>query len=256
MVADRVAIVDDDPMTRKVVGDVLLWAGYEVESYADGRTALAGLRAAPPAAVLLDLWMPGLDGLAVCRALRAEPGTSSVPVIMLTGSTDEEDQVLGFEVGADDYITKPWAVPVLVARLKAVLRRASRPEDPQSLVRGPLEIDAERRDAVLEGKHLILTPTEFRIIYALALQPDRVLTRTDLLGDDDPAAAASRRNVDVHIHTLRRKLGRHHTLVDTVWGMGYRLGPPGPLSGHSGPVPGVPPRPPPSGPGPQTGSGS
>lgn len=235
----RLAIVDDDPMTRQVLGDVLAWAGFAVDAYADGRSALEGLRAAPPAAVLLDLWMPGLDGLAVCRALRADPVTARIPVVMLTGSTDEEDQVLGFEVGADDYITKPWAVPVLLARLRAVLRRAAAPEDPQRLVRGPLALDADRREALLEGRPLNLTPTEFRVLYALALHPERVLTRADLLGDDEPAGETSRRNVDVHIYTLRRKLGRHHTLVDTVWGLGYRLGLPGTAS--SGPAPEAPP---------------
>ena len=225
---ERIAIVDDDPMSRKVVGDVLLWAGYAPESYAEGQSALEGLKASPPDAVILDLWMPGLDGMAVCRALRSDPATAQVPIMMLTGSTDEEDQVLGFEVGADDYITKPWSVAVLVARLKAVLRRAAKVDDPKRLVRGPMAIDPEHRQVHLEGKPLNLTPTEFRILHSLASAPERVLTRVELLGEEPGDPEAARRSIDVHIHTLRRKLGRYHCLVDTAWGAGYRLGaPPG-----------------------------
>jgi DNA-binding response OmpR family regulator len=225
---ERIAIVDDDPMSRKVVGDVLLWAGYSPIAYAEGQSALEGLRVAPPSAIILDLWMPGLDGMALCRALRDEPSTAHVPIMMLTGSTDEEDQVLGFEVGADDYITKPWSVAVLVARLKAVLRRAAGPEDTRRIVRTPLVVDPSRREVHLEGKPLNLTPTEFRILHALASQPQKIFTRAELLNEDE-AAVAGRRSVDVYVHTLRRKLGRHHTLVDTVWGTGYRLGPAGPV---------------------------
>lgn len=223
---ERIAIVDDDPMSRKVVGDVLLWAGYAPETYTEGEAALEGLRASPPAAVILDLWMPGLDGMAVCRALRADPGMAHVPIMMLTGSTDEEDQVLGFEVGADDFITKPWSVAVLVARLKAVLRRAAKVEDPRLLCRGPLMIDPEHREVRIEGQLLNnLTPTEFRVLWALASQPEKVFSRAEL-SSEDLDAGSDTRSVDVYVHTLRRKLGKFHTLVDTVWGMGYRLGPP------------------------------
>ena len=223
---ERVAVVDDDPMTRKVVGDVLSYAGYAVEAYADGASAVAAIPTAPPALVLLDLWMPGLDGLAVCRALRADTRTAGMPIVMLTGSTDEEDQVLGFEVGADDYITKPWSVQVLLARIKAALRRADHPADALQVTCGPLSIHPSRHEALLEGKPLNLTPTEFRILLALTSHPERVFTRGELLGEDEASGAGLRRNVDVHIHTLRRKLGRHHGLVDTVWGSGYRLGQP------------------------------
>ena len=214
-------------MSRKVVGDVLLSAGYTPVAYAEGESALEGLRASPPAAIILDLWMPGLDGMALCRALRDEPSTSHVPIMMLTGSTDEEDQVLGFEVGADDFITKPWSVAVLVARLKAVLRRAAGPEDTRKIIRTPLVVDPGRREVHLEGKRVNLTPTEFRILHALASQPQKIFTRAELLNEEE-AAVVGRRSVDVYVHTLRRKLGRHHTLVDTVWGTGYRLGPAGP----------------------------
>lgn len=227
--SERVAVVDDDPMTRKVVGDVLSYAGYAVETYADGATAVAGIPGAPPALVLLDLWMPGLDGLAVCRALRADARTAGMPIVMLTGSTDEEDQVLGFEVGADDYITKPWSVQVLLARIKAVLRRTDHPEDARQVTCGPLSIHPDRHEALLESKPLNLTPTEFRILHALMAHPERVFKRGELLGEDESTGSGLRRNVDVHIHTLRRKLGRHHSLVDTVWGSGYRLGQPAPV---------------------------
>lgn len=224
---ERVAVVDDDPMTRRVVADVLSHMGFSVEAYADGTSAVAGITASPPALVLLDLWMPGMDGLAVCRALRNDARTRLLPVVMLTGSTDEEDQVLGFEVGADDYITKPWSVHLLVARIRAVLRRAAHAADARPVSHGPLAIDLGRREALLEGRPLNLTPTELRILHALASAPERVFTRADLLADDE-GTGNLRRNVDVHIHTLRRKLGRHHGLVDTVWGAGYRLGHPAP----------------------------
>ena len=212
-------------MSRKVVGDVLLWAGYAPETYTEGEEALEGLRASPPAAVILDLWMPGLDGMAVCRALRADPALAHVPVMMLTGSTDEEDQVLGFEVGADDFITKPWSVAVLVARLKAVLRRAAKVEDAHVVSRGPLSIDPEHREVRIEGQPLNLTPTEFRVLWSLASNPEKVFSRAEL-SSEDPESGSDTRSVDVYVHTLRRKLGKYHTLVDTVWGVGYRLGPP------------------------------
>jgi DNA-binding response OmpR family regulator len=226
--AVSVAIVDDDALFRDMMTEALREGGYAVVAFADGPSALAGIQAEPPQAVLLDLWMPGMDGLQVCRALRADPKTALLPILMLTGSTDQDDQVLGFEVGADDYIHKPVVLTVLLARLRGALRRAVVPDDRRRLVHGALVIDPSRREVLLEGRPLNLTPTEFRILHSLASAPERVLTRVELLGEEPGDPEAARRSIDVHIHTLRRKLGRYHCLVDTAWGAGYRLGaPPG-----------------------------
>jgi DNA-binding response OmpR family regulator len=221
----RVALIDDDSLFRRMMSEVLSSEGFVVEAFEDGPRALAALTAQPPDAVLLDLWMPGMDGIQVCGALRSDPRTARVPILMLTGSTDQDDQLLGFEVGADDYIHKPIVGAVLLARLRAALRRAAPHGGGTSITLGGLTIDGARREVVLDGRALNLTPTEFRILHALASAPGRVLTRAELLEEEAEGPEAARRTIDVHIHTLRRKLGRHHTLVDTAWGAGYRLGP-------------------------------
>jgi two-component system alkaline phosphatase synthesis response regulator PhoP len=221
----RIAIIDDDVHVRELVTAVLAEAGYEAVPYVDGKTALQGLLKAPPAMVLLDIGLPGMDGLQVCRAIRADPRTARLPVIMLTGAVGEADQVLGFEVGADDYVTKPWQGRSLVARIRAVLRRSQAAGDDVPQVYGPLTLHPGRHEAVLDGKALALTPTEFRILLVLLQHPDRALSRSELLLADPDGRDGSDRNVDVHVLSIRRKLGRHHGMVETVWGKGYRLGP-------------------------------
>src|SRR5262245_9663943 len=169
----RIAIIDDEPQVRELVTTVLGEAGYEAVGYPDGKTALQGLLKTPPALVLLDIGLPGMDGLQVCRAIRADPRTARLPVIMLTGAVGEADQVLGFEVGADDYVTKPWQGKSLVARIRAVLRRSQAAGEDVPQTYGPLTLHPARHEAILEGKPLALTPTEFRILHVLLSHPDR-----------------------------------------------------------------------------------
>jgi DNA-binding response OmpR family regulator len=221
----RIAIIDDDAHVRELVAAVLAEAGYESVGYADGKAALEGMLATPPALVLLDIGLPGMDGLQVCRAIRGDPRTARLPVIMLTGAVGEADQVLGFEVGADDYVTKPWQGRSLVARIRAVLRRSQAAGEDAPRVHGPLVLHPGRHEAFLDGKPLALTPTEFRILLVLLQHPDRALSRAELLLADPDGRDGSDRNVDVHVLSIRRKLGRHHGMVETVWGKGYRLGP-------------------------------
>jgi DNA-binding response OmpR family regulator len=222
----RIAIIDDDAHVRELVAAVLAEAGWEAVGYADGKAALSGLQKTPASLVLLDIGLPGMDGLQVCRAIRADPRTARLPVIMLTGAAGESDQVLGFEVGADDYVTKPWQGRSLVARIRAVLRRSHTPSDDAPKVHGPLTLHPGRHEAILDGRPLSLTPTEFRILLVLLQHPDRAMSRAELLLADPESRDGSDRNVDVHVLSIRRKLGRHHGMVETVWGKGYRLGPP------------------------------
>jgi DNA-binding response OmpR family regulator len=169
--------------------------------------------------------MPGLDGWEVCKRLRSDPSTVSTPLLMLTAKAEEGDRVLGLELGADDYVAKPFGIRELLARVKALLRRAEVVPDQQEVLKaGPLVIDSGRRMVSAAGKRVELTTTEFDLLRLLAERPGRVISREDLLsrirGDD---AAVIDRTVDVHVSALRRKLGRHGELVETVRGVGYRL---------------------------------
>ncbi len=224
----EILVVEDEADIRELVRHVLEKDGFPVRVAADGETALREVRAAPPGLVLLDLMLPGLDGLEVCRRLRAQPDTAELPIIMLTARGEESDVVAGLNLGADDYVTKPFSPRVLLARLQAVIRRRqelepSKGEDPV-LRRGPLTLHRGRREAVLEGAALSLTWTEFQILVLLASRPGWVFTRYQIVdavrGED---YAVTERAVDVHMVGLRRKLGEHGTLLETVRGVGYRF---------------------------------
>lgn len=224
MAKARILVVDDDPKTTASLRLYLEHAGYQVELAADGRTALARAQATPPPdLVVLDRMLPQLDGLAVCRVLRA---ASALPVILLTARASEADRLEGLDLGADDYVTKPFSPRELVARVRAVLRRTQAP-DPGPLQVGALRIDAARREVLLAGRAVALTPREFALLLALARAPGRVFSREALreraFGPDSEALA---RTVDAHVMNLRRKLGADPAapvLVETVFGVGYRL---------------------------------
>jgi DNA-binding response OmpR family regulator len=220
----RVAVVDDEPAVLRVMEDILASDGLDVESYADAESAMTSLRRDPPAAIFIDIVLPGMSGIEMCRALRAEASTSRVPILLITGYAGVEEHVQGLEVGADDFLYKPIQVRVTLARLHAVLRRAGESHEIGKIVRGPLTIDMRRNEARIEGRVLPLTPTELLILRALAAEPDRVHGRAELV-QEPVEDAALRSRVDTQVSSLRRKLGRHHTLVDTVWGAGYRFGP-------------------------------
>jgi DNA-binding response OmpR family regulator len=221
-----IVVVEDDPAIADVVDLYLRRDGHRVLRASDGETALALISGSSPALAILDVGLPhGPDGFEVCRRLRALPRTADLPVILLTARDDEVDRVVGLELGADDYVTKPFSPRELVARVKAVLRRtAGRPAAPVVISMGRLEVDLGRREVRVDGEAVALATREFDLLAHLARHTGLALTRRQLLdgvwgegwvGDD--------RTVDVHVRQLRRKLGDALDLA-TVWGVGYRLG--------------------------------
>jgi two-component system phosphate regulon response regulator PhoB len=223
--AKTVLVIDDEPELVRLLDYNLTRAGYLALTARDGEKGLAAARQHRPDLVLLDVMMPGLDGWEVCKRLRADPATASVPLLMLTAKAEEGDRVLGLELGADDYVVKPFGVKELLARVKALLRRAEgRADTAEVLKAGRLVVDAGKRTVTAAGKRVELTATEFEILRALVGRPGRVFSREELIsrsrGED---AAVTDRAVDVHVASLRRKLGKLGELVETVWGVGYRL---------------------------------
>jgi two-component system phosphate regulon response regulator PhoB len=190
-----------------------------------GREALAALRRSPPELVVLDLMLPDLSGTEVCRQLRADPETSSLPVIMLTAKADEVDRVVGLELGADDYVTKPFSPRELVLRVRAVLRRRAPDEKAErNLHHGSLRIDPQRHRCFVEGDEIQLTAKEFELLRSLMERPGRVRTRDQLLDDVwGTDIAVTRRTIDTHLKRLREKLGSAGDLIETVRGVGYRF---------------------------------
>jgi phosphate regulon transcriptional regulator PhoB len=227
-VATDVLVVEDEPDIRHLIVHHLARDGFRCRTAASGPEALASVRAAAPDLVVLDLMLPGMDGLEVCRRLRRDPGASAVPIIMLTARADEVDRVVGLEVGADDYVPKPFSPKELVARVRAVLRRA-RPADAERVLRvGALALDPARHVASAAGRALELTPKEFDLLRALLEASGRVLSREVLLGRVWGYARADEiesRTVDVHVRRLRAKLGDEGRRIVTVKGVGYRLEP-------------------------------
>ncbi|MEX5747260.1 response regulator [Massilia sp. X63] len=222
--SQTIMIVEDEPELAALVADYARAAGYRPALFGDGAEALAAIRAAPPALVVLDLMLPGLDGLALCRALRAG-GTpdSTLPVIMVTARVEEIDRLLGLEAGADDYLCKPFSPRELMARIKAILRRAGGGAPQPAPV---LALDEAARRATLHGRPLDLTPSEFAILAALARRPGQVFSRAQLL---DCARAdsldATDRAVDSHIKNLRRKIALAAPgleAIRSIYGLGYR----------------------------------
>jgi len=224
MAGKRILVVDDDVKTVDLVRLYLQRDGYEVLTAYDGIEALRLARESCPHLIVLDLMLPDIDGLEVCRILRHE---SDVPIIMLTAKTTDQDKVTGLGIGADDYVTKPFSPKVLVARVRAVLRRLPGERGPEEIRRGELTMNFTRHEAWLAGKPLNLTGVEFKILWVLAKEPGRVFSRANLveeaLGYDFEGFD---RTVDVHILNLRRKLEpdpSHPRYIKTVYGVGYRF---------------------------------
>jgi two-component system, OmpR family, response regulator AdeR len=219
-----VLVVEDEPEIAEVLEGYLRQAGYRTERAADGVAALALFRAARPDLVLLDINLPGMDGLDVLRGIRRVDAT---PVVFLTARSDELDTVLGLELGADDYVTKPFSPREVMARVKAVLRRgAAADDDADRVVRvGSLELEPARWRATYDGHDLPVTVTEFRILHHLAAHPGRVSDRAELLEVALPDSDALERVIDTHLKNLRRKLDEAggSGLLETVRGAGYRL---------------------------------
>jgi DNA-binding response OmpR family regulator len=220
-----ILVIDDEKDLVQMVRYNLEQAGYDVIAAADGKAGLEVALKHRPDAVVLDWMMPGLDGLEVCRQLRADARTARLPVIMLTAKASEPDRVVGLEMGADDYLVKPFSPRELVARVKALLRRrAQEAAPPDVLRRGNLVIDAVRHAVTCRGKAVELTPTEFRILQFLAARPGRVFSRDEILeGALERDEAVVARTIDVHVTALRKKLGRTGDRIETVRGFGYRF---------------------------------
>ena len=220
MAGERVLIVEDEPRIANVLERYLRAAGYQVERAGDGRRALELWRAANPDLILLDLMLPDVDGVTVARRVRDE---SSVPIIMLTAKVEEDDRLRGLELGADDYVAKPFSPREVVARVRAVLRRASgQVRAPRHRVVGRLSIDLDAAQVRCGDTLLDLSPTQLRMLATLAAQPGVALRRAELL-DGSEAAFADERTVDAHVKNLRRRLGTCAELLETVRGVGYRL---------------------------------
>lgn len=220
-----ILVVDDEPKIVQLARDYLERAGFRVISAGDGDAALASARSARPDLIVLDLKLPAKDGLDVARELRK---TSAVPIIMLTARADEADKLVGLELGADDYMTKPFSPKELVARIRAVLRRSDAARAGVEVIRvGELTVDVARMHVTAGRRIIPLTPTEFQILVALARQPGRVFTRGQLLDQVHGIAIESyERAIDAHIKNIRRKIEpdpRKPRYVQTVYGIGYRL---------------------------------
>jgi len=226
MAKEHILVVDDEADIRKLVEYNLAKEGYKIACAATGEEALKKARAAVPDLVILDLMLPGVDGLEVCRLLKSDSKTQRIPIVMLTAKGEESDIVAGLELGAADYVTKPFSPRVLVARVRAVLRRgAAKPVDESAAITvGALTIHPGRHEVLVKGKAADLTATEFRILHFLVQRPGWVFTRYQIVdaarGED---AAVTDRSVDVHIVSLRRKLGPSGSKIETVRGVGYRF---------------------------------
>ncbi len=221
----QILIVDDEPDALELVGFNLKRAGFDVLTAADGAEALRKAQQHAPSLIVLDIMLPEIDGLAVCKALRADPVTSAIPVIMLTAKAAEIDRVLGLELGADDYLTKPFSPRELVLRVRKLLDRHVAHQHNQDLLGiGPIRIDILRHEVTVHGKAIKLTAPEFKLVQLLAQRRGRVQTREQLLRDVwGYESLIDTRTVDTHVRRLREKLGSAAGILDTVRGVGYRF---------------------------------
>jgi DNA-binding response OmpR family regulator len=219
-----ILVADDEEDVLTLVGGNLKNAGFSVSYASDGETALAKTRADLPALVVLDLMLPVLSGLDVCKLLRREPETAHIPIIMLTAKAEEVDRILGLELGADDYITKPFSPRELVLRVKSVIRRGSVSQDTDYLKSGEIVVDRLRHTVRVKNRYLDLTATEFKLLSLLIERGGRVQSRERLLSDVwGYESAIDTRTVDTHVRRLREKLGNAADAIETVRGFGYRI---------------------------------
>lgn len=226
MPTEKILVVEDEENIQELIRYNLAKEGYRVSCVLNGEKGLEAARTENPDLVLLDLMLPGLDGLDVCKELKRDPATQDIAVIMVTAKGDETDIVMGLELGADDYVTKPFSPKILLSRVKAVLRRqhSPAPESHEMIQIGDLVIHPGRHEALLKNKKIDLTFTEFRILQTLATRPGWVFTRGQIVdavrGEDH---AVTDRSVDFQIVGLRRKLGNYSEHIETVRGVGYRF---------------------------------
>ena len=224
-VRPRILVVDDEPETVELVEFNLRQAGFDVATAADGAEAIKKVRAQLPSLIVLDLMLPEVDGLEVCRMLRRDANTAAIPILMLTAKAAELDRVLGLELGADDYVTKPFSPRELVLRIRKLLDRGrEKAAEPETLRLGDLLVDVPRHLVTVRGKRIELTATEFKLLTVLAQRRGRVQSRDALLRDVwDYNSLVDTRTVDTHMRRLREKLGPAAKHLDTVRGLGYRF---------------------------------
>ncbi len=225
MAKRKILVIEDD----RSLSDILLYNleqnGFQVAREFDGQSGLNSAIADPPEIILLDVMLPVLDGVEVCRRLRANRYTAPCVIVMLTAKSEEADQLVGFSVGADDYVVKPFSVRVLLERIRAIRRRLTTPAEQSSIYSAHgIAVDRVRHQATMQGQPIDLTPSEFRLLETLLQQPGRAYDRAELidsaLGDD---TIVLERTIDVHIRSLRKKLGEQGNLIETVRGVGYRF---------------------------------
>lgn len=226
MAREHILVVDDEEDLLELIGYNLTKEGYRVTCASSGEEAIQKARTEMPGLVVLDLLLPSIDGLEVCRSLKSDSKTSHIPIVMLTAKGEEIDEVAGLEVGADDYVTKPFSPRVLLARIKAVLRRKAneQPDATRTITIEELVIDPIRHEVLLAGQPVSLTFTEFRLLHVLAQRRGRAFARVQIvdavMGADYPV---TERSVDVHVASLRKKLGPMGAKIETVRGVGYRF---------------------------------
>ncbi len=221
----RILIVEDERALAEVLTYNLEKEGFEVTTAADGQEGVRRAQAAPPDVVLLDLMLPIVEGYEVCRILRGDARLQQTKILMLTARSEEVDEIVGFNMGADDYVTKPFKIKPLIHRIRALLRRSAAADQQRDVISAHgIEIDRIQHSARADGQDLKLTPTEFKLLWTLARQPGRPFGRNELMdrcrGED---ANALERTIDVHVRSLRLKLGEREDLIETVRGVGYRF---------------------------------
>lgn len=224
---EKIVVIEDETDILEVIAYNLKREGYDVVTSTSGEDGLEKIEKTKPNLVVLDLMLPEVDGIELCRKLKSDPVTQGIPVIMVTAKGEESDVVLGLGVGADDYVTKPFSPRELTARVKAVLRRSKARGETDRRERLSFEgvvIDPQRHEVRVDDEAIVLTATEFRLLHFLASHPGRVFTRDHLLtrviGDD---AIVIDRNIDVHVRAIRKKLGGRRELIETIRGVGYRF---------------------------------
>lgn len=225
-----IVAIEDEPDLLEVLNYNLSREGYRVQTALDGEQGMKLISRHRPDLVLLDLMLPGMDGLEICRRVKFDPDTSNIPIIIVSAKGEEQDVILGLEMGADDYVSKPFSPRELLARVRAVLRRNSgrlksaEDEVGRVVVAGDLVVDPVRHEVRVGDEAISLTATEFRLLYRLGSRPGRVFTREQLIrqavGED---VVILERNIDVHVRAVRKKLGEHADLIETIRGVGYRF---------------------------------
>ena len=225
MAKSTILIIEDERSLLEILAYNLTNEGFEVLTASDGQDGLRRAKTSVPDLVVLDLMLPGLDGLQVCRQIRSDPKTQAIRILMLTAKSEEVDEIVGFNMGADDYVAKPFKIKPLISRIKALLRRPSAEQQTgETVAIEGIEIDRTNHTAKLDGEEMQLTPTEFKMLWTMMRRPGRPYSRNELLdnarGED---ANALERTIDVHVRSLRQKLGDKGRFVETVRGIGYRF---------------------------------